>query len=394
MSGTNLWRVVPALGITQIISWGTLYYAIAVLGESMQRDLGMGPVMLYGAFTVALVISGLAAPRIGRLIDRRGGSSVLMTGSVIAAAAFTVLATATGPASLIAGWLLAGFAMAAILYDAAFATLARIAGPSYRTAITALTLFGGFASTVFWPVSQYLLDAIGWRQTLAGYALLQILVCLPLHALFIPRLKLTQTAAAAPTAQPIPRRRPAQLHFLAAAFALAAFAFSALSVHLIAMLKTSGLTASQAVWIAALIGPMQVAGRIVEFTLGRGLRPTTVGALALALMLMALILLTLVRAPGAAAIAFAMAYGCSNGVITIARGIVPAQLFGLEGYGELLGWVARFVSAATAAAPLAVSLLLAAGIGYPGIQACLVGCLVLALACYARALSARSPQAA
>lgn len=377
----DLWRIVPALGMAQIVSWGSLYYAIAVLGDNMQRDLGVGPVMLYGAFTASLVLSGFAAPYIGRTIDARGGGTVLPFGSVIAGIAMLMLAAATGPATLIAGWLVAGLAMSAVLYDPAFATLTRIAGPSYRTAITALTLFGGLASTVFWPASQYLLDAVGWRQTLVIYGALHLLVCLPIHAFLVPRQTRRESTPALPTQSPA---TPAQHGFLllAIAFALSSFVFSALSVHLISMLKADGLDAGSAVWIAAIIGPMQVMGRVGEFAFGRGMRPSSVGAMALGLLLIAILLLMAVPGPGGIAIGFAIAYGCSNGIMTISRGTVPAQLFGREGYGELLGRFARVVSSATAAAPIAVALLLSGGISYAGIKAVLALCLLVALPCY------------
>jgi predicted MFS family arabinose efflux permease len=378
----NLWRIVPALGMAQIVSWGSLYYAIAVLGESMQRDLGVGPVVLYGAFTASLVLSGFAAPYIGRTIDARGGGTVLPIGSVIAGIAMLMLAAATGPATLIAGWLVAGLAMSAVLYDPAFATLTRIAGPSYRTAITALTLFGGLASTVFWPASQYLMDAVGWRQTLVIYGALHLLVCLPIHAFMVPRQTRRESTPTLPTQPPATPARRHGFLFLAIAFALSSFVFSALSVHLISMLKVAGLDAGSAVWIAAIIGPMQVMGRIGEFAFGRGIRPSSVGAMALGLLLIAILLLMVVPGPGGIAIGFAVAYGCSNGIMTIARGTVPAQLFGREGYGELLGRFARVVSSATAAAPIAVALLLSGGISYAGIKAVLALCLLVALPCY------------
>ena len=385
-----LWRLVPALGIAQIISWGSLYYAIAVLGESIQRDLQIGPVLLYGGLTASLILSGMVAPLVGRIVDARGGGTVMPAGSAIAGMALLIIASAEGPAALIAGWLVAGIAMSAALYDPAFATLTRIAGTSYRTAITALTLFGGLASTIFWPASQYLMDAFGWRQTLVIYAALHLLICLPIHAFLIPRAvprPVTRGTIARP--EKLPAKRPG-FFFLALAFAMSGFIFSALSVHLIAILKTCGFDAGNAVWLAALIGPMQVLGRIVELAFGRNLHSTTVGAFALGLLLVAIVLLMLVPGPGIVALAFAFAYGFSNGIMTIARGTVPAQLFGREGYGELLGQLARVVSSATAAAPMVIALMLAADISYAGIEATLIGCVVLAIVSYTLALRANA----
>ena len=181
-----LWRRVCALGVAQIVSWGTLFYTIAVLGTAMRSATGTGELWLFGSFTAGLFVSGLVSPIVGRQIDVHGGRPVLAAGSLLAGLACVVLAVAQGPVMLAAGWLLAGVAMAACLYDPAFATLHRMAGPSYRRAVTALTLFGGFASTVFWPLSQYLLDTVGWRAAFAIYAGLHVLVCLPLHWWSVP----------------------------------------------------------------------------------------------------------------------------------------------------------------------------------------------------------------
>ncbi|NDP42988.1 MAG: MFS transporter, partial [Aromatoleum sp.] len=177
----NLWRRVCALGVAQIVSWGTLFYTPAVLGTAMRMDLGVGDVALFGSFTAGLFLSGLVSPFVGRQIDARGGRSILAGGSMLGAAACAVLATAQGPSTLLAGWLLAGVAMAGCLYDPVFATLHQLAGARYRRSVTALTLFGGFASTVFWPLSQFLLDTVGWRTTFGVYAGLHLVLCLPLH---------------------------------------------------------------------------------------------------------------------------------------------------------------------------------------------------------------------
>src|SRR5438874_4623659 len=178
--------LVTALGIAQIVSWGTLFYAIGVLGPAMRRDLGVSELFLFGVFSAALLVSGTLAPLMGRLIDRRGGRFVLSLGSVLGATACALLAAAPNAAVMAAGWLVAGAAMAACLYDPAFATLSQHAGARYRRAVTALTLFGGFASTVFWPLSLLLLEAWGWRATWAIYAGLHLALCLTIHLAFIP----------------------------------------------------------------------------------------------------------------------------------------------------------------------------------------------------------------
>jgi predicted MFS family arabinose efflux permease len=355
-----LWRRVCALGVAQIVSWGTLYYTIAVLGAAMRSQLGVGDFLLFGSFTAGLLLSGMVSPWVGRQIDLRGGRRILAGGSLLGAAACAALAAAQGPATLLAGWLLAGVAMAGCLYDPAFATLHQIAGTRYRRAVTALTLFGGFASTVFWPLSQYLLDSAGWRVTFAVYAGLHLVVCLPLHLTSVPRGALPHAPVARSEADPEECTRGGAVYaWLATALSLAAFIGSAMAAHLIGLLTATGLSAREAVLVGSLIGPMQVAGRIVEFATGRHVRARVAGTLAFALMATSLAIFTQVHGVWIVALAFAIPYGWSNGVMTIVRGTVPAELFGTRGYGALLGRLAGPQFIVKAIAPVALSLLFA-----------------------------------
>jgi len=354
----HLWRTVSVLGVGQIISWGTLFYTIAVLGGAMRRDLGLSDVFLFGSFTAGLFLSGLVSPLVGREIDARGGRRVLAAGSALGAMATAVLATAQGPLTMLVGWLLAGVAMSASLYDPAFATLHQISGTSYRRAVTALTLFGGFASTVFWPLSQFLLDEIGWRWTFAVYTGLHLLVCLPLHLLLVPRMHAARAIAEVPHGNAAARDgNGAVFAWLATALSLAAFMGTAIAAHVIDLLTATGLSARDAVLVGSLIGPMQVAGRVMEFAFGRHMRALAVGTLAFSLMAAALALFTQVRGIWIVALAFAMVYGWSNGVMTIVRGTVPAELFGQRGYGALLGRLARPQFILKSSAPVALTLL-------------------------------------
>lgn len=349
--------LVTALGIGQIISWGTLFYSIAVLGPPMARALGVTDVMLYGSFTAGLFLSGIASPWVGTRIDRRGGRGVLAAGSVLAALACALLAASINGAMMLAGWLVAGVAMAACLYDPAFATLYRASGTSYRGAVTALTLFGGFASTVFWPLSQYLLEAQGWRVAFAVHAALNAAVCLPLHLAFVPPPSHRGAVHAVGEAPDAERTRPGTFVWLAAAFALAAFLASAVSAHLVVLLASGGLAARDAVLVGALIGPMQVAGRVMEFAFSSRWSPLMVGTFAFTLLASALIVLCLVRGVWIVALAFALLYGWANGVMTIVRGTVPGVLFGSRDYGTLLGRLAQPQFILKAFAPVAVTLL-------------------------------------
>lgn len=383
----DLRRIVPALGIAQIVSWGTLFYAIAVLGPAMRDALATSDVVLFGSFTGGLFLSGIVSPWIGRRIDAGGGRGVLAGGSLLSALACATLALAANPLVMLCGWLAAGVAMAACLYDPAFATLHRMAGGSYRRAVTALTLFGGFASTVFWPLSQYLLDTVGLRAAFGVYAALHALVCLPLHLIFVPP-GATRAPPPAPEHAAAPTRPAAGAAFawLALALALATFISAALSAHLIGLLTASGLAARDAVLVGSLIGPMQVAGRIMEFAFTRHVRALAVGTLAFTLLLLALLLLAQVRGVWIVALAFAILYGWSNGVMTIVRGTVPAELFGHRDYGALLGRLAQPQFIAKAMAPLALTLVFALDASRNVSLWTLAGCGALALLAYRRAI--------
>jgi predicted MFS family arabinose efflux permease len=353
------WRRVCALGAAQIISWGVLFYTIAVLGSAMRTEIGVGDLWLFGSFTAGLFISGIVSPLVGRQIDAHGGRRVLVAGSITGALACIVLATAQGPLALTVGWLLAGVAMAACLYDPAFATLHQIAGTSYRRAVTAVTLFGGFASTVFWPLSQYLLDTVGWRSAYAIYAVLQLAVCVPLHWWAAPHGRGDNRPPETGAARDLARhpRGGATFVWLATAFSLAAFIGAAMAAHLIGLLTATGLSARDAVLVGSLIGPMQVAGRIVEFSFGRQLRAIAVGTFAFALMAIALLVFTQVHGIWIVALAFVIPYGWANGVMTIVRGTVPFELFGQSDYGALLGRLALPTFILKAIAPFALTVL-------------------------------------
>ena len=357
---TRVPLLVAALGIAQIISWGTLFYAIGVLGRPMREELGASELFTFSAFTAGLLLSGVLSPWVGRLIDSRGGGVVLSAGSVIGAAAMTLIAFSTHPAMMAAGWVVAGAAMSACLYDPAFATLSQLTGPRYRQAVTALTLFGGFASTVFWPLSQFLLETVGWRHACLIYVALHLFVCLPIHSLIVARMPRV-------TVDPVARPKDAvhataRLRWLAAAFALASFVFTIMTVHIVELLTSAGLTAKQAVALSVLFGPMQVFGRIVEMSLSRRVRAVSSGFFSFGVMVIALLALMAVDGFGAVPVIFVVACGVGNGVLTIARGTVPAELFGAHGLGAILGRLSLSALLARAVAPASFSALLAAGL--------------------------------
>jgi predicted MFS family arabinose efflux permease len=356
-----LWRTVSLLGIAQIISWGTLYYTLTVLAAPIREELGFNDLMIFGAFTLGQLVSGAVAPFVGRRIDRAGGRGVMSLGSLIAALALVLVASAREPILFTLGWTLAGLAMAACLYDPAFATLYQIAPDRYRRAVTGLTLFGGFASTVFWPLSHALADAWGWRMALLAFALLHLLLCLPIHRLAIPAVHEMQRTDRAITTGVGSYASDRRFVWLAASFAAATFVFSALSAYMMSALGTRGFAVEQAVWIGALIGPMQVLARVIEWFFARRFSAIGVGFAAFALAFVGMVLLNAIPGATGFGVLFALCYGASNGILTIARGTVPAELFGPQQQGALLGALARPSFIAKALAPALFAAGLSAG---------------------------------
>lgn len=331
-------RTVVYLGISQLVCWGISYYLIGVFGELIVADLGWSRTLVYGGFSTALLVMGLVSPPVGRLIDRQGGARVMTLGSVLIALGTAGLALAHGVAAYYAAWVCLGLAMRATLYDAAFATLARIAGPDAGRPIAQVTLLGGLASTCFWPIGHLLADAFGWRGALWAYALIA-LATMPLH-LAIPQGRY-QDAARAPGGAPQPQERrrdriaPAMLYTLI--ITATNVLNSGMSAHMIGMLTGLGLAASAAVWIASLRGIGQSLARLAQVLFGGRLHPLELN-LAAALVLTLCFVLSF--ASGwflAAAVAFALLYGAGNGILTITRGTLPLVLFDHRSYGALVG---------------------------------------------------------
>lgn len=357
MSGS--WRAVPVLGVTQILSWGTIFYTPVLIVPLIATDHGWSISFAMGGFSIGLLVAGLVAPLVGRMIDRFGGHVVMTVGSLVGALGLFLVASANLQITYYAAWTVLGVAMAANLYDAAFATLGRIFGAAARRPITALTLAGGFASTVSWPVTHLLLEHVGWQNTYLVYALLLAGVAAPLHALALPRSHY-ETGSARENGNEAPAKKtlpPHGLPFLlvAAAFATYAFVPSGLSAHLLAIFARAGVPAGTVVWVGALFGPAQVGARLIEFAFGRNLDPLWIARFALSTLLCAFVMLALLGVSTGTAAAFALMFGGANGLVTITRGAVPLALFGASGYGRLMGRLAGPFLLVQAAAPLVMA---------------------------------------
>jgi MFS family permease len=311
-----------------------------------------------GGFSAGLLTAGLVAPTVGSLIDRHGGHRVMPFGSLAGALGLFALVHASHIVAYYATWMLLGAAMAASLYDPAFATLGRIFGGKARSPITALTLIGGFASTVSWPVTYLLLRHLGWQGTYLVYAASLAFVAAPLHAFALPRSRaateIKPTDGASPAAPPRLAQGAAFLLVLAA-FASYAFVPSGLSAHLLAIFQRAGIDPGTVVLIGALFGPSQVAARLCEFIFARNVHPLFMVRFAIGLLLASFVLLGLLGFSAPVAILFAVMFGVANGLCTIARGAVPLALFGATGYGRIIGRIAGPSLIITAIAPVVVA---------------------------------------
>jgi MFS family permease len=352
------WSAVPVLGVTQILSWGCIFYTPVLIVPLIAAERGWSIAFTMGGFSVGLLTAGLTAPYVGRSIDRYGGHVTMTIGSLVGALGLLLIGYANHPIAYYAVWIVLGLAMAATLYDAAFGTLGRIFGAAARSPITALTLAGGFASTVSWPSTHVLIESVGWRGTYLVYAALLAVVSAPLHALALPRSRADANVPAHGATKAPPKVLPPYgLVFTLVASAFAAYAFvpSGLSAHLLAIFGRSGIDAGTVVWIGALFGPAQVGARLIEFAFGRDLHPLWVARAALAALLCAFAMVAIFGISTPVAAAFALMFGGANGLITITRGAVPLALFGASGYGRLMGRLAGPFLLVQSAAPLVMA---------------------------------------
>jgi MFS family permease len=346
-------RTILCLGLSQLVSWGISYYLIGGFGELIVADLGWSRDIVYGGFSAALLTMGLMSPVVGRLIDRHGGRRVMVAGSILNAAGCVGIACSDGLPLYYGAWLCLGLAMRLTLYDAAFATLARIGGLHAKRPMAQITLLGGLASTVFWPFGHLLAESVGWRGALLAYAFIALMT-VPLH-LAIPEGRGADRGPAKTRTEHRPLATASRDRVIAGSLyavitTLTNFLNSGMSAHMIGILAGLGIAASASVWIATLRGVGQSSARLCEILFGGRIDP-------LALNVLAALLLPLSFAAGlfsgqlaGAALAFALVYGAGNGLMTITRGTLPLALFDHRTYGAFVGRLLApsFVLSATA----------------------------------------------
>jgi MFS family permease len=370
-------RLALVLGFTQTLAWATTYYLPAVIVRPAAETLHHSTTELLVGYSWSLLVAGLVSPRVGAWIERHGGRGALATGTVVMAAGLLLLAAVPTLIGWYLAWTVIGAGMALGLYDAAFATIGRLLGLDARPAIVGVTLLAGLASTVGWPSGVALIHQFGWRATVVVYAGVQLAVNLPLLLTLIPRAApaTPPPTTAAPTNKTDTNGGLFALLLLGTFFCIRAAVSAVVSVHALTLLHGVGLDAVAAVSVAALFGPSQVFGRVLEWAFGRWIDPLTGSWMGAALLPLGVVALLL----GGPTVGFAVAYGMSNGILTISRGTLPMFLFGPRGYATRLGRLAlpqllAQAVAPTAAAPLVASLpadTIFAGLGIAAVVALL-----------------------
>jgi MFS family permease len=347
--------IVTTLGITQTLAWASTYYLPAVMAAPICKSLHISDTWFFGMFSGALLLSGLLGPAAGRIIDRRGGRDVLAATNLIFAVGLVALSTASGLVSLALAWTIIGVGMGYGLYEAAFATATGLLGRNARSAITGITLFAGFASTIGWPTTALFIHEFGWRGACLGWAVLHLVLGLPLNRFLVPRQKPVKVEEA-PSPAPMPANVPTTMIILAGVFAACWFVSVAMATNLPRLLEALGATPAAAIGAAALVGPAQVGARLIEFGLLRRASPLISARLAAALHPIGAACVVVLGAP--AAILFSLLHGGGNGLLTIARGTLPLALFGAQGYGLRVGLLAAPGRILQGGAPLLFSLVL------------------------------------
>lgn len=359
---------VCALGAAQIIAWASSTYLPAVIGGAVAADLHISRGTFFAAFSLSLVVMACVGPAVGRVIDHRGGRRVLLLSNLALAGGLLMLAQASGVAGLYAAWCVIGLGMGLGLYDAVFAALVHRHRGSAGRLIVGVTLIGGFASTVGWPFSSFVMAHWGWQRCCLVWVAVHLLIALPLHYQFVRN--------AEGSREPVPAARDQGKDTSAAALyrtqsvrglallgvfsGTTAFVTSAMAVHLPALLLATGSAPGPALLAGALLGPAQVAARLAEYGLTQHLKihPLATARVATALHPTGCLVLGWFGMFPAMGACFAVLHGAGNGMISVARGILPLALFGPDGYGAVTGKLALFARSMQAFAPFAFALVL------------------------------------
>ena len=347
-------RATAGLGFTQIVGWGTTFLMPSVLGRPIGESLGLASEVIFAGITVMFGVGALAAPRVGRLIDRTGARTIMASGSVLYAVSLAALAFAQGMTSYLACWAVMGIASTLALNTPSSIALAQIAGPAARRAIAVLAIIGGFGSTVFWPLSGALDVAVGWRHTLLIYAAIHLFLCAPVHLLVLPHRPPTHPAVTggAPAPSGVPADVQRRVYFLLSlTLASGAFVFTGFMVHMIEIMRGLGHAPASAVFLASMIGPSQVTIRLVELVFGHRYSIMKSALFGSATLVGGIVLALVDGSSFVPALLCVVAYGIANGLKAVQRATLPLALFGRAQFGAYMGRLALPQGIVSAAAP-------------------------------------------
>ncbi|QND54505.1 arsenite efflux MFS transporter ArsK (plasmid) [Phyllobacterium sp. 628] len=357
-SSTQGRLVVAALGLTQIIGYGTLYYSFTALAASMAQDFHWPQEWVFGAFSISLLAGGLAAPLAGTWIDRHGAGKVMALGSIGAAVALVACALAPNPILFAIGLMAIELASTFVLYNAAFALLVQINPTTAQRSITYLTLIAGFASTIFWPLTSALHATLSWQQVYYVFAAIHVGVCFPIHFWLASLSKTPKTAQTGTVVKhavegSLPaHRRQSVFVLMVSGIALISFIDAAILIHMLPMLTALGL-GSASVLIGTLFGPAQVASRLFSMLSGDRIQPLGLALISALLVPVSICVLLLSGSWIAGALLFAVVFGLGAGLASIIQGTLPLALFGSHGYGQRVGKATAIRLIATSGAPFA-----------------------------------------
>jgi len=380
------WPLVALLSFAQLVSWGTIFYGFPLFVVPMEAELGWSRGTLNAALSLGLLVAGFAAYPVGRRIDSHGGRAVMTFGSLLAVLLCVAWAYVSSPVAFFAIWIGLGLAQACTLYAPVFAVLTRMFPADFKTRITVLTLAGGFASTVFIPVIAWAIEALGWRHALLLMAVCNLVFCLPVHLLMLrdrERPLLPDNDAVTPAADarsPIHRalRHPV-FWGLAACYTFYGLMHAMLTFHFMPMFTEYGIPLGIAVSILAVIGPAQVAARILLLA-ARRIDTITTGIIVMAVFVMSILLFLLFPTLVPVLFVFAALYGGANGMMTILRGTAAPDFLGREGVGAINGALTLPASVALAVGPSLAAMIWEASGGYGAVLAAVLAMAVLSAA--------------
>ncbi len=390
------WTFVVPLAVAQLVSWGSLYYAFAVIVGPMSAEFAWSKTSVNAALSVGLAMTGLASYGVGRAIDLHGGRALMTAGSAAATILLFLWSRIDALWQLYAIWMAMGVAFSTVLYEPVFAVIARELKGDYRRGIVIITLVAGLASTVFIPLTHALVEGLGWRDALKVLALIQIPFGIVLHWVVLGR-NASGAQRQPPAEPPPPGRMKAAMRspifwLLSTSYAAHSFMFTAVTFHILPLLAERGVTMAAAVAAYALVGPAQVAGRIVVFALERRIDVRAAGIVATTLPVLGIGALLLVTPGSPLLYVFAILYGGGMGIKTIVQATAAPEFLGREGYGALQGALSGLVYAVQATTPFLAAVIWSWGGGYGPVLWVLLGATVIAAVAFALAAALARPR--